>query len=155
MATFSQQQVGSAHGHYNIWPMMSLILSIVGLFTIQKPERDHSVGHSWLCAQLLVALTLGNEGWGPLKFFLKKYIFMYFWLCWVLIAVQVFPQMWRVGASLQIQCVGFSLWWILLLQRFLNQGLNPGMRATHPEPPPPSLRGQRWGWGKGWHLYFQ
>ena len=59
--------------------MMSLILSILGLFKIQNPERDHSIGHSWLCAQLLVALTLGNEGWGPLKFFLKKiniYVFL-------------------------------------------------------------------------------
>ena len=46
MAMFSQLQVGSAHGHYNIRPMMSLILSILVLFKIQNPERDHSIGHS-------------------------------------------------------------------------------------------------------------
>lgn len=29
-----------------LWPMMSLILSILVLFKIQNPERDHSIGHS-------------------------------------------------------------------------------------------------------------
>ena len=41
---------------------------------------------------------------------------MYFWLYWVFIAV---PRLSLVMASrvcFSLQCTGFSLWWLLLLQ---------------------------------------
>ena len=50
------------------------------------------------------------------SFFLKIILFIYFWLCWVFNAVQDFLYLWRVGVTLQLQCAGFSLWWLLLLQ---------------------------------------
>ena len=49
-------------------------------------------------------------------FFFKKIIlFVHFWLCWVFVAVWIFLQFWRAGATLQLGCTGFSLWWLLLL----------------------------------------
>ena len=42
--------------------------------------------------------------------------FLYFWQCWVFVAVRVFLQLWWMGATLQWRCTGFSLWWLLLLQ---------------------------------------
>ena len=41
---------------------------------------------------------------------------IYFWLCWVFIAVWAFLQLRQAGATLQLQCACFSLQWLLLLQ---------------------------------------
>ena len=49
-------------------------------------------------------------------FILKKYLFIYFWLGWVFIAVQTFLWSQGAGATPQLQCVGFSLRWLLSLQ---------------------------------------
>ena len=49
--------------------------------------------------------------------FLKKDIYFYFWLSWVFVVARgVFLLLWRAGATLQMQCMGFSLQWHLLLQ---------------------------------------
>ena len=44
----------------------------------------------------------------------KKFL-IYFQLCWVFVAAWTFFQLWRAGASLQLCCASFSLWWLLLL----------------------------------------
>ena len=44
-------------------------------------------------------------------------LFIYlFWQCWIFIVGQAFLQLWQVEATLQLQCMGFSLQWLLLLQ---------------------------------------
>ena len=49
-------------------------------------------------------------------FKLKKYIFIYFWLHWVCMAVLGLSLVGGAEATLQLWCSGFSLWWLLLLQ---------------------------------------
>ena len=58
-----------------------------------------------------------------LPFFKKNGIYFYFWLCWVCLA-EVWPllQLQQVGATLQLQCVGFSLWWLILLPSTGSRG---------------------------------
>ena len=50
-----------------------------------------------------------------LIFFFFNFNFIYFWLCWVFVAVQVF-LLWRVEDILQFWCAGFSFRWPLLAQ---------------------------------------
>ena len=42
-------------------------------------------------------------------------LFIYFWLCWIFIAVQAFLWLQQMGATLQLWCSHFSLRWLLLL----------------------------------------
>ena len=43
-------------------------------------------------------------------------LFIYlFFAVWILVAVQTFLQLWQLGAALQLWCVSFSLWCLLLL----------------------------------------
>ena len=49
----------------------------------------------------------------------KKYIFIYFiyfWLCWVLVAAHGLSLVEASGGYSSLQCAGFSLWWFLLLR---------------------------------------
>ena len=51
--------------------------------------------------------------------FFKKFIyflFIYFWLCWVFIAVYGLSLVVASGGYSSLRCAGFSLWWLLLLQ---------------------------------------
>ena len=48
-------------------------------------------------------------------FLFFNFNFIYFWLCWVFVAVQVF-LLWRVEDILQFWCAGFSFRWPLLAQ---------------------------------------
>ena len=51
------------------------------------------------------------------RIFLKVLLFTYyFWLPWVFVAVRAFPQLQRARAPLQLRCLDFSLWWLLLLR---------------------------------------
>ena len=49
-------------------------------------------------------------------------LFIYFWLCWVLIAAWVFLKLQREGATPKLWCSGFSLWWPLLIMEHGLQG---------------------------------
>ena len=40
---------------------------------------------------------------------------IYFWLCWAFVTPWAFLQLWGMETTLSLQCVGFSLWWLLLL----------------------------------------
>ena len=42
-------------------------------------------------------------------------LFIYLWLCWVFVAAWAFLKLWMQRlATLQLQCRGFLLWWLLL-----------------------------------------
>ena len=50
-------------------------------------------------------------------FFLNKVIyFIYFWLPWVFVAARGLSLFVASGCYSSLWCVGFSLWWLLLLQ---------------------------------------
>ena len=68
---------------------------------------------------------LGNFLSPPFSFFyfLKIILFMYFWLCWVFIAVWAFLLSQQAESTLSFWCVGFSLQWLLLLQSSGSQVL--------------------------------
>ena len=42
--------------------------------------------------------------------------FIYFWLCWAFVAALGFSLVAASGGYSSLRCVGFSLWWLLLLQ---------------------------------------
>ena len=48
--------------------------------------------------------------------FLKKYLFIYFLLCWVFVDVHRLSLLAASRGYSSLQCVGFSLWWLLLLR---------------------------------------
>ena len=56
-----------------------------------------------------------HAGWGKPIFF-KIYVFINFWLCLVFVAVHGFSLVAASGGYSSLQCVGFSLRWLLLLQ---------------------------------------
>ena len=49
-------------------------------------------------------------------FFNKFYLFIYFWLCWVFVAVRGLSLVVVSGGYSSLQCAGFSLQWLLLLR---------------------------------------
>ena len=48
--------------------------------------------------------------------FLKWYLFIYFWLCWVFPAARAFLWLWQIRGCCSLWCTGF-LQWLLLLWR--------------------------------------
>ena len=50
------------------------------------------------------------------KIYLSIYLFIYFWLCWVLVAVHGLSLVAAGGGYSSLWCSGFSLRWLLLLQ---------------------------------------
>ena len=56
----------------------------------------------------------------PSKIYIYIYIyislFVCFWLLWVFNAAHAFLQLRRVRATLQLECSGFSLWWLLVAE---------------------------------------
>ena len=65
------------------------------------------------CLRLIVSL------------FFKIYLFIYFWLCWVFVAVCGLSLVAARGGYSSLWCAGFSLRWLLLLRRRA-----PGARAS-------------------------
>ena len=49
-------------------------------------------------------------------FFFKDYLFIYFWLCWVFVVAHGLSLDAVSGRYSSLQCMGFSLQWLLLLQ---------------------------------------
>ena len=49
-------------------------------------------------------------------FFLNFYLFIYFWLRWVFVAVRGLSLVVVSGGYFSLRCTGFSLRWLLLLQ---------------------------------------
>ena len=52
----------------------------------------------------------------PLPIFLKNYLFIYLWLCWVFVSVQGLSLVVESGGHSSSRCVGFSLSRPLLLR---------------------------------------
>ena len=54
---------------------------------------------------------------GPVFFLINLFIlFIYFWLCWVFVAVCGLSLVAASGGYSSLRCMGFSLQWLLLLQ---------------------------------------
>ena len=50
------------------------------------------------------------------KIYLFIYLFIYLWLCWVFVAARGLSLVAASGGNSLLQCAGFSLQWLLLLQ---------------------------------------
>ena len=67
---------------------------------------------------------IGLFFWDNKVLFFKKYIYLFicgvfvffFWLCWVFIAARGLSLVVVSGGYSSLQCVGFSLSWLLLLR---------------------------------------
>ena len=81
-------------------------LSLSGASPAESLSRFQVKCHSLYCS-LSVCVCWG---WG-----LFTVLFTYFWLCWVSIAVWAFFLVAESGSYSLLQCVGFSLQWLLLL----------------------------------------
>ena len=66
--------------------------------------------------QLLI-ISCSKKEWCFLQFlFLKFYLFIYFWLCWVFISVRGLSLVAASGGHSSSRCAGLSLSWPLLLR---------------------------------------
>ena len=97
MSTFNQALHQTPHTQY-LQPCWLQLFAILLMQTTSILSAFSNV-ISLLLRNSLLFLFL-------LKFFFHMCCFIYFWLCWAFIAAQ---------ASLELQCVGFSLQWLLLL----------------------------------------
>ena len=64
--------------------------------------------------------------------FFKFIYFIYFWLCWVFVAVCGLSLVVESGGYSSLQCVGFSLRWLLFLRSTVSRHVgfsSCGMRA--------------------------
>ena len=64
--------------------------------------------------------------------FFKINLFIYFWLCWVFVAVRGLPLVVASGGYSSLQCAGFSLRWLLLVRSMGSRRVgfsSCGMRA--------------------------
>ena len=71
------------------------------------------------CAVCQAGEGRGGRKWLPLdvcSFYLCMYVCMYVWLRWVFIAARGLSLVAASGGYSSLQCVGFSLWWLLLLR---------------------------------------
>ena len=79
-----------------------------GFFWLRFPNQG-SNSHSCIGSRVLP--------WGPpWKFYFLKILFIYFWLHWVFVAGCQLSLVAASKATPWLWCMGFSLWWILLLQ---------------------------------------
>ena len=69
----------------------------------------------WVHANVFIFFKWFGEFSFSSIFFLKNN-FIYFWLCWVFIAVWAFLLSQQAESTLSLWCVGFSLHWLLLRQ---------------------------------------
>ena len=64
------------------------------------------------------------------KFFFFN-LFFYFWLHWVFVAARRLPLVVASGGYSLLQCAGFSLWWLLLLQSTGSRSAGFSSCGTH------------------------
>ena len=79
------------------------------LFFVQKDANGiPDMPLDFLRVDLSVLILLMHSFCSSHKQFFK--LFVYFWLCWVFTAMWAFLSLQSVGATLQFQCMDFSLW---------------------------------------------
>ena len=78
------------------------------LYTSFSLREKSSMSRSGMAESLCLFIYL---------FIFNKFIlFIYFWLCWVFVAVHGLSLVAVSGGYSLLRCVGFSLQWLLLLQ---------------------------------------
>ena len=64
-----------------------------------------------------LSTDLGGEAQARVHFFFLMNLFIYFWLRWVFVAARGLSLVVASGGYSLLRCAGFSLRWLLLLQR--------------------------------------
>ena len=62
-----------------------------------------------------IPCSYATESHGSDFFLIYLCYLFYFWLCWVVVAAGRLSLAVASGGYSSLQCVGFSLWWLLLL----------------------------------------
>ena len=122
---------GSAPGCRKVCTQQGRLLPQTTLGSSQARGRVRIAEGTWRMCYILHLFPL--ENFLRQSYFLKTvfYSFIYFWLCWVFVAAQAFPQLRRVAATLQLRCTashsgGFSCCRAWALEHRLN---SCGIRA--------------------------
>ena len=88
-----------------------------------RPSRWCTLGVGWVTLQLRSPELRKPQSF----FFFNLFLFIYFiycWLCWVFVAARGLSLVAVSEGHSSLQCVGFSLWWLFLLQsRGFRRGL--------------------------------
>ena len=80
-------------------------------------SMTNDVEHLFMCSLAIVCLLWRNVCSDPLPIiYLSIYLFIYFWLHWVFVAVHGLSLV-AASGGYSLWCAGFSLWWLLLLWR--------------------------------------
>ena len=101
--------------------------SVLGMYSLSPvptleavPKRTWAAlgEHVWLTssAWCMWLNPVKPSLWTLFSFFLKKFIYFYFWLHWVFVAACGLSLVAVRGGYSLLQCTGFSLPWLLLLQ---------------------------------------
>ena len=92
-------------------PFWSSCLLFIYLFSMNTNSES---GHLWLNSNFMVK----SFRFSSLIFFFVFLVnlFIYFWLCWVFVAVRGLSLAVVSGGYSSLWCEGFSLRWLLLLQ---------------------------------------
>ena len=87
---------------------------------IDLPSQSLPCGNNSLhfyCASTICKAFLQTFVLSTSFFFFNYFIlFIYFWLCWVFVATHGLSLVAASGGCSSLWSVGFSLWWLLLLQ---------------------------------------
>ena len=67
---------------------------------------------------------------------------IYCWLCWVIVAPWTSLWLWGPGATLELCCLGFSLWWLLIAEHGLQSSGSRSCSVRAQWLPPPASRAQ-------------
>ena len=85
---------------------------LVATCGIQLPDQGSNLGPLHWERRVLATGPPGKS----LEHFFENYVFIYLWLHWVFTAVRGLSLVAASRGYSLLQCTGFSLWWLLLLQ---------------------------------------
>ena len=79
---------------------------------------------------LFLLMVITSQTIYLLFFFFNLFHLFYFWLCWVFVAACRISLVVASGGHSSLQCMGPSLWWLLLLQRTGSRRVSLSSRGT-------------------------
>ena len=112
---------------YKVMQIISLSLTCFE-FLLLKNGSVYSKGVEFMCEELFLSIVVPyfpfnvsavcSDIFSFISFFFLIYLFkfIYFWLCWVFVAVRGLSLVARSRGYSSLRCVDFSLWWLFFLR---------------------------------------